>query len=232
MTRRRPEGRAVIVELAGPAGAGKTTLARRLGAGDRRIRVDLSLWGPAWADAAVSAVGVLPTIVAAAVAAWVQGSRPLRWAEIAQMIRVGALRRCVERASQTHRIIILDEGPVFALSWLDVFFVRTGHPGFAGWRRRTLADWAALLDVVILLDASDPELAHRIRTRAKPHPVKGEPDAKIYGFAAGFRRAFERVIADLVAAGDVTVAALPTDADSQRSADRLLATLEEPAHGS
>lgn len=220
----------LVVELVGPAGAGKTTLARHLSAPprDRAVRADLSLWGlPRW-SLVRSAIALVPTILTAALR-----GRPLRWAEVAQMIRLGALHREVRRASRRHPIVLLDEGPVFALSWLDVFFARNGRDRtFAAWRGRTLAAWAALLDLVVLLDASDPDLANRIRTRAKPHPVKDRPDAEICGFTAGFRRAFERVIGDLATLGGPAVDTLTTDdAASSRSAERLRATLERAFYG-
>jgi len=217
----------LIVELVGPAGAGKSTLAQHVAARDGRVRTGISVWGLPRTHLLVSAIALLPTIVAAAL-----GGHPLRWAEFAQMVRLGALRRAVRHMARAHRAIVLDEGPVFALSWLDVFFGRNGDPGYAAWRRRTLAAWARLLDVVVLLDATDPALAHRIRTRAKAHPVKHLADDEIYDFTAGFRRAFERVVTDLAAAGALTVDTLDTEGlPPDLGADRLLTTLETACHG-
>ena len=97
-------------------------------------------------------------------AAAVRGSKSrLRAGEIAQMVRLGALRRAVRREADRHRVILLDEGPVFALSWLDVFFARNGDRVPAAWRQHVVADWSQLLDVVVFIDASDVTLAERIR---------------------------------------------------------------------
>jgi thymidylate kinase len=221
--------RAVIVELVGPAGAGKTTLAQGVSSTDNTVLSGLSLWGLPRRDLARSALALAPTIAAAALG----GSHSrLRGGEIAQMIRLGALRRAVWREAQRHRVVLLDEGPVFALSWLDVFFSRNGDRVPAAWRRRVVADWSLLLDVVVFIDASDVTLAERIRTREKAHMIKDRPDAEIYGFSAGFRKAFDGVLAELKRAGHVIVDALNTDrVPIEQSASRLLSTLQQRRNG-
>jgi hypothetical protein len=217
------------VELVGPAGAGKSTLAEGVSTTDATVRSGLSLWGLPRADLLKSAVALLPTILGAAFAG---GKSRLRVGEIAQMVRLGALRRAVRREAQQHRVILLDEGPVFALSWLDVFFARNGDRVPAAWRRRVVADWALLLDVVVFIDASDVTLAQRIRTREKPHMVKDRPDAEIHGFSAGFRKAFDGVIAELAKAGHLVVDALNTDrAPVEQNAFRLMTTLSQRSNG-
>jgi thymidylate kinase len=222
-------GRAVIVELVGPAGAGKTTLAQGVSRTDATVRAGLSLWGLPRPKLIASLIALLPTIISAALAG---GRSRLRWGEMAQMIRLGALRRVVRQEAKKHRIILLDEGPVFALSWLEVFFKRNGDRVPAAWRRRAVAEWGLLLDVVVFLDASDLTLAHRIRTREKPHMVKDRSDAEISGFSAGFRKAFDRAIAELARAGHVVVDALNTDRDPmEQSAARLLTTLKQRRNG-
>lgn len=223
-------GRAVVVELVGPAGAGKSTLAQGVSKQDTTVRAGLSLWGLPRPQLVESAVGLIPT----AVGAFLRGGRArLKWGELAQMIRLGALRRVVRREAAKHRVILLDEGPVFALSWLDVFFARNGGGDrAAGWRRRMVADWASLLDVVVFIDASDSTLAQRIRTREKEHMVKDASDEEIYGFSAGFRRAFDRVIAEISKAGHLVVDALRTDRDAQdETAAQLMARLQQRRNG-
>ena len=80
--------RAVVVELVGPAGAGKTTLAEGVSATDATVLSGLSLWGLPRKDLMRSALALAPVIAAAAV----RGSKSrLRAGEIAQMVRLGAL---------------------------------------------------------------------------------------------------------------------------------------------
>jgi hypothetical protein len=215
------------VELVGPAGAGKTTLAHGVSAVDSTVRSGLSLWGLPRRRLMQSAIALLPTILGAGI-----NRSPLSAGEIAQMVRLGALRRVVESEAVRHRVILLDEGPVFALSWLDVFFSRNGDHVPASWRRRVIAEWATLLDVVVFIDASDLTLANRIREREKPHMVKNLPDAEIFGFAAGFRRAFERAIGELSQAGHVVVDTLSTESDPvDENTARLMSRLTKRRNG-
>jgi hypothetical protein len=219
--------RAVIVELVGPAGAGKTTLARGASEVDSTIKSGLSLWGLPKRRLLSSAIALLPTIVSAGV-----NRSPLTAGEIGQMIRLGALRQVVADEAEQHRVIILDEGPVFALSWLDVFFARNGDHVPAAWRRRVIAQWAPLLDVVVFIDATDITLAHRIRTRDKPHMVKDLSDAEIFGFSDGFRRAFERTIGELAQAGDLVVDTLSTETGPlDENTARLMSRLKQRRNG-
>jgi energy-coupling factor transporter ATP-binding protein EcfA2 len=219
--------RGVVVELVGPAGAGKTTLAQGVSAVDPSVRAGLSLWGLPRPRLFEAALPLLPTFVASILLP----SRRLQWGEMAQMVRLGALRSVVSDEARKHRVILLDEGPVFALSWLDVFFARNGDRAVS-WRRRIVADWASLLDVVVFIDASDSTLAQRIRTREKEHMVKDHSDEEIYGFAAGFRKAFDRVIAEIAKAGHLVVDALRTDRGHEgENADRLMATLQRRRNG-
>ena len=219
--------RAVVVELVGPAGVGKTTLAHSVSTADPTVRSGLSLWGLPRRRLMHSALALLPTILGATF-----HRTPLRAGELAQMIRLGALRSVVEDEAGEHRVIILDEGPVFALSWLDVFFSRNGERVPASWRRRVVAEWAGLLDVVVFIDASDITIADRIRTREKPHMVKGLPDEEIFGFSAGFRRAFERAIGELAQAGHIVVDTLKTDAGPvDENTAQLMAKLQKRRNG-
>jgi hypothetical protein len=216
-----------LVELVGPAGAGKSTLAAVLPAADPRLRTGPSVWGLPRFDQICAAISLLPVATAAALS-----GHPFRGAELAQMMRLVALRRVLARtASGDIRVILLDEGPVFGLAWLEVFFESNGARFRNGWRRRARAEWAGRLDGVVRLDADDPALARRIRTRTKPHMVKHLPDGEISSFIARFRDAYDLVIGDMAAAG-MTVQALPSsDGAFGEDAARVRDAIERAAHG-
>jgi hypothetical protein len=215
------------VELVGPAGVGKTTLAQNVQRADTSVHVGLSLWGlPRW-RLVKSAIALLPTIIASVA----RKKRRLRWDEIGHMVRLDALRPMLRQMKSRHRVIMLDEGPVFGMSWLDLAFADRGAQAPARWRRRALARWADLLDSVILLDADDSVLANRIRTRAKSHRMMNGSDGAIRRFTNGYRGAFDTVIDDLRRAGHLAVHQVRTDGPLNRSAARLKTTLSRHRNG-
>jgi energy-coupling factor transporter ATP-binding protein EcfA2 len=213
-----------VVELVGPAGVGKSTLARVLPSADPRIPPALGLWGQPRHRLLASAVRLLP--LAAAQAA---GGRALRADEFAQMVRLDALHRTVHRLRRrTPGLLFLDEGPVFALAWLAVFHAADGDEGRRRWRREALAHWARTLAIVVRLEAADTSIAERIRGRPKPHMMKHRSSPEIHAFTARFRAAYDDVLGDLTAQGRVTVLDLHTDGDSAtEDAARLRGRLAE-----
>ena len=218
--------RTVVVEVIGPAGAGKSTLVRDLRARDPRRIDTLSLWGLSsrwWMS------GMLALLRSWRAVGW--RALPDR-AVLLQMIRVHALARAVDCSRGRRRgVLILDEGPVFALSWFDVFAPHRGDPGYPRWRQRVIAEWAARLDAVVILDASDDTLVRRIRTRPKPHMVKGWAPRDIDRFTASFRRAFARVLTELAAAAPVAVQAIRTDDVSPTASSATLRAALEALPG-
>jgi hypothetical protein len=218
--------RPVLVELVGPAGAGKTTMSETMLARDPGVR-ELDLWGLPKRFLLPSAVALIPTFLAGALS-----PNPLRPAEAFQMIRLGGLLRAVRSAIRDgHRVILVDEGPVFALSWFHVNSTRDDD-WWTRWRDRVVADWGRELSGVLRVDARDEVLTDRIRNRPTPHPVKHLTDEEISEFEVRFRRAFDRVVPEFEAAGRVSVRTLRTDiADPEECIGVLRSTIEEIEDG-
>ncbi len=219
----------LVVEVAGPAGSGKSTVSRLLT--ERAQVVTTSIWGLPRPLYAASAVRVLP-----AIGALVGAARWLPWEETEQLIRLDALDAFLRRLPEPERsrgVVVLDEGPVFAFAWFRVL----GHPCFRdgrrdAWWRAVLAHWAARLDVIVLLDGADPLLVDRLRSRDKGHPLKQSSDKELHEFAAAYRCAFAWVIAGLTAGerAPKVISLESNGAPPEELADRVLAACEETIH--
>jgi broad-specificity NMP kinase len=207
----------MIAELVGAAGTGKSTLSQRLARRPGVMRA--SVWKLPRGWWLLNAVRSLPTLLVLCLR-----TRALPWADMRYMIRLRTLRHMLtRRPARQAPLVVLDEGPVFALAWLRLFGHgrSTGH-AMTRWRRAVIRDWAETVDVVVLLDAPDAVLAGRIRTRDQPHRVKAGSDVEIGRFATAYREAFGEVIAALTAANGVRVVRLGSDAEPvDRTVDRL-----------
>ncbi|HEV2750083.1 MAG TPA: AAA family ATPase [Gemmatimonadales bacterium] len=215
----------MLVELVGPAGAGKSLLADRLRArGDGADVVRASVWNLPRALIFESALRSLPILLRMCFE-----TRAFPRAELEQIVRLNALRLFVRRRVGGARLVVLDEGPVFALSWLRVFGHRRIQNGrLEPWWRRTLQDWAGILDRVVLLDAPEPVLVSRIRGREKPHDIfRQMTDAQVLDLIARYREAFDGVLGALTTDGRPEVLTLAAaDGSADRLGDALLAPLE------
>lgn len=216
----------VVVELVGPAGVGKSALADRLLA--RRDVVRASVWNLPRPLLVESALRSFPVIVRFCFA-----TRSWPREELKQIVRLNALRLFVRRIAGP-RFVVLDEGPVFALSWLRVFGHRRLQNGRAEpWWRATYAAWAALLDRLVLLDAPEPVLTSRIRGRDKPADVFCEmTDDEIRNVVGRYRVAMERVLGGLARAGGPPAVTLATtETTPGRLGEAILELLAERPHG-
>jgi len=227
MTKRNGASRPIVVELVGPAGVGKSALAERLLA--RHDVVRASVWNLPRALLLESVVRSVPQLLRLCIV-----TRSLPREELKQIVRLNALRLFVRRRVDGARVVVLDEGPVFALSWLRVF----GHPRLQNgraepWWRATYAVWAVLLDRLVLLDAPEPVLTSRIRGRHKPADVfRQMADGEIRDLVARYRIAFERVLGGLArAGGPPPVMLATTETTPGRLGDAVLELLAERPRG-
>lgn len=226
MTAQRPAAqRPLIVELVGPAGAGKSAVADRLVAAGRVVRA--SVWNLPRALILESLVRSLPLFVRLCVA-----TRTLPAAEMKQITRLAALGLLVRRRARRARLVVLDEGPVFALSWLRVFgHARLQNGPLEAWWERTLAVWASALDCLVLLEAPEAVLLSRLRAREKPNDVfRDMDDAEVLGLVARYRAAFDLVIGALTDRGGPRLLELGTaEASLYRLGEAVLALIGEEA---
>jgi hypothetical protein len=220
----RRSQRSLLVELAGPAGVGKSTLAAALS--DRVGGVPRAIWGLPVLPLLGNGMRLLPTLAGL----WAHSGSPL-WDEARHIVRLTTLHRDL-RQGTSDPVVVFDEGPVFALAWLRGF----GHDSMrnqasAGWWQATLREWAATIDVVVVLDAPDPMLARRIRMRPHEHEVKHASDGEITDWMARFRAALDWVLGELVRQGGPTVLRLHVaDASRESIVEQVLEGLGIGAH--
>ena len=160
----------VILEVIGPAGAGKSSLCLLLA---RRER-----------DHPHEHLG--DTAVASHSGLALHATNPGRPLDAHRSAALGGVQahgagakspRRLQRMPGSFRLVVLDEGPIFTVTWLLVSGHRRIREGrLEDWWRWRLFEWASDLDFVVALDAADELLAQRIRARPKAHEIKHKSD--------------------------------------------------------
>jgi hypothetical protein len=187
-----------VVEIIGPAGAGKTTLYKALNNYPEQIRLG-GFPKVHKAEDAPFFIRYGLQLVPSLFRLYRRTSRQLSQREFAWLSILNGwpfvLQREVEKNSQ---VIVLDQGPVYLLTEMREF-----GPEYL---KRTEAEklwqklycrWAATLDVIVWLDAADIYLLERIRTREQGHVVKNEASPVILEFLERYRRAYEFTLSKL-----------------------------------
>lgn len=187
-----------IGEIVGPAGAGKSTLARALQRQNERLLVDTH---PDYKRAINfplflrNAIAMLPMFFRLYLRMPDQATciskRQLAWLVILN----GWQSRLQRRLRRGEGSAVLDQGPVFLIATLRMLGPAClRDPVVEHWWKKTYARWAATLDFVLYLDAPDGTLMRRIRTRDKGHEMKEGNAADVVLFLATYRSAYERVL--------------------------------------
>jgi deoxyadenosine/deoxycytidine kinase len=179
-----------VIEVVGPAGAGKSTLTQALCQQDGRIRAGAF---PAVRDAK-NALLLIPTLFSLYRD---QSGRTVSFQQIVSMIILSGWHRQLKAGSAKHEIVILDQGPIYLLAEL----LRFGPPNFrqvaSKWWETTCGEWVNLLDTIVCLDTSDTILMERIRARGKGHGIKEHSDRWAVQFLAQYRNAQREVFRSL-----------------------------------
>jgi thymidylate kinase len=172
-----------VVEIVGPAGAGKSTLTKALSECDANIQVGVY---PYTRDVRnlpfflYNAMPLLPMFIS-----FYRDRRhqKLTRSQQAVMTILQGWPRLLRQMSHGNRdIVILDQGPVYMLSDL----LRSGPSNLREiapfWWHRTCQEWGNLLSAVISLDAPDTLLLERVRHREKYHGFKRDTDQQAIRF--------------------------------------------------
>jgi hypothetical protein len=186
----------LVVELAGPAGAGKTTLARAVKEADPgRIAVGV---GVGVLGLAAGTMPAVPHLVAARLSA------PGRWwtrDELRSLAYLSAWRGKVV-AGRGQGLLLLDHGPAFRLASIVAFGPpMRGTRAFDRLWTGLARDWGRLLDVVVWLDAPDEVLLRRIAHREQEHRIRGAAECEAERFLARYRLAYRQTLDRLALEG-------------------------------
>ena len=204
-----PVQRPRIIELIGPAGAGKSEVAAHLA----RLPGVLctSVWRLPFTELAWATLCTVPSATMLMRRARAPLSRELR-----HIARLRALLNFLDRDElSAYRCVVLDEGAIYTLAWLRVI----GHPVFHdartnSWHHHIAGLWGATLDEVVRLDAPEVVLAQRLRTRAKPHAMSLASDRSITAFNMRYRTAFNTAIGMVQEHGRLALRDFRTDHSS------------------
>jgi hypothetical protein len=190
-----------IVEIIGPAGAGKTTLCDVLirSASGVRLSNFPDVRNVANVPFFISyGFQLIPSLIDIP-------QRYDRWLsrrEFAWLTILNGWSSVLKRElKKNNDIILLDQGPVYLLTEASEFgpeYLQKKKSAQLLWKD-LYSRWANILDVIVWLDAPDAELAERIRSRDKGHPVKERSMETTLEFLVCYRKAYERTISRLSA---------------------------------
>lgn len=189
---REAVGGLLLVEIMGPAAAGKTTLLRALCSQDEMIRAGLDLPKAEYVRLLLRKLGVFLPV-------WALHHRRDRWLDRREMRSIGRLEtwsRSLERTTTTHgSVAVFDHGPLYRLARLREFGPSLTHSEpFERWWRGSLTHWLEALDIVVMLEAPDAVLLQRVDERGHWFLSGDHPQGEKGEFLARYRRAFAEIL--------------------------------------
>ncbi len=204
-----------LIEIVGPAGAGKSTICKTLAGASQRIHLGNFPDVRNITDSPFFAWNGLRTIPGMLRLPG-NSNRRISPREFAWLSILNGWPRLLQKQIDTHhQTVVLDQGPVYLLTELCAFGpdnLRNRPPERS--LQALYARWARMLDAIVWLDAPNTVLAQRIRGRKKEHIVKGQSAATVFAFIDQFRAAYARTLS-LLAAENSDFRVLVFDTDQQ-----------------
>ena len=190
-----------LVEIVGPPGAGKTTLGHMLSQCSEIELVDRPPYFRNMRNVPFFARNTLRLLPAFLRLYRGSHCRSLTAEEIVWMVTLQGWPQVLrQQIDNDNKVIVLDEGPLCYMAFLQVYgpaFINSEKASV--WWASTYERWATAVDMEVWLDAPDPLLVKRIRARAEWHGVKAKSDPDAYQYLDALRRAYDRLLPDLLA---------------------------------
>jgi deoxyadenosine/deoxycytidine kinase len=185
--------RPLVIEIAGLAGAGKTTLIRDLSQRNNQIQVGVELQKIKTLPAMLSdALFFLPTYLRR-----YRHSRWFTWQEARSMVYLKAWHRALtQQPPKDDAVVVFDHGPIFRLALLREFGPEiTRSQLFEQWWENVLNLWMNTLDIIVWLEAPFEVLLERTQRRGHWYLSRGISIQEGYEFLARYENVYEQIIA-------------------------------------
>ena len=186
-----------IVEIVGPAGAGKTTLCQALNHSSAFIQLS-NFPNIRQISAAPFFFGNGFQVFARFLNFPLTFTQKINRREFAWLSILNGWPAVLEKELRSNKIIILDQGPIYLLTEIREFgsdYLRQGKADIL-WQD-LYSRWSDTLNLIVWLDAEDTDLLKRIRSRDKDHIIKNESMESTFEFLARYRSAYEVTLSSL-----------------------------------
>lgn len=195
----RPFSSSYVVELVGPAGAGKSSLVQAMTGTNRRVVASTPPDFHALNTIPFFAFNTLQTAPHLLRFVLTKKPAPDYTSQMASIVILNGWHRNLTKSQPaTGEVLLLDQGPVYLLT--DLFELNPGYSQCGPtqkWQMDIYQRWAHMIDLVVWLDAPDPVLTERIRSREKQHIVKHQSEDEICQFLALCRDSLDRTLMKL-----------------------------------
>ena len=213
----------LIVEIMGPAAAGKTTLIRLLCRDGHEIRSGIDV-------ASIRSAGVFSAKAASFLPVWLlqrPRGRWFTWREVKSLAFLDLWYREVERGRPSGvSATLLDHGPLYRLTSLREFGPDMAHSQrFERWWLTAFDRWRGTVDIVVWLDAPNELLLERVQQRGHWYLSADRSIEEKHEFLGRYRGALTTMLEGF-AEGGPTILRFDTErTPATEIADRVLEAL-------